>query len=200
MGLWDRFFGGSEQRQTPGVTPFIDAIRNWTSGISTGIGKAGKGAKRGLAALEEGNYDSDPTLSGYFAPVRDAYATSVREGERSGAMGVGAKFGSDNPVLAQRINSLNESRSAEFEGRTLAGMVPALHQSFSNTLENARAGRRQSQGLQLSGLQSALQGWLSSFYQKQIGGLIPALSQAAGAAGSLAGGFGGGVRPGGGGG
>jgi hypothetical protein len=192
-----KLFGGSTQEKTPGAQPFIDAINTWAGGINTSLGKAGKTAKRGLSALSEGNYDSDPNLSGYFAPIRDLYATSQREGERNAQMGVGAKWGSDNPVLAQRITQLNEERSREGAGQAMTRMIPELQGQLSNTYENARSGQRQAQGMQGQGFQAALQAWLSQFYQKQHGGIIPAISGLAQGAGSMMGGFGamGGAKP-----
>jgi hypothetical protein len=188
MGL-EWLLGGSTQKRTPGTEGFISNIQDWAKNIGTTLSPVGRQAKRGLKAFKSGDYDSNPALSGYFAPIRDAYATSVREGERSATMGVGAKFGQDNPIVAQRISQLNEERAREGEGQALTRAVPALYQTMSDTFHQDAAQRDSRTAMQGQGLMAALQGYLSSFYQKQQGGLLPALSQAAQGAGALAAGF-----------
>lgn len=181
-------FWGSEQKQIPGASGYIDAISNWAKGINPKLGPAGRIAKRGLQALDSGEYDSDPTVSSYFAPIRDMYATSVREGERNAQMGVGAKWGADNPVLSRRVGQLNEERARESEGQAMTRMIPALHESFANTFAQAKQGRMQEQGLQLSGLSDAMRGWLGSFYTKPstFSQISEPFSQLAGGAASVA--------------
>jgi hypothetical protein len=197
MGSMAAWFGGTTREKEKGAQPYVDAINNWAQGLNPSLGVAGKTAKRGLRALESGDYDKNPALSGYFAPIRDMYATSVREGSRNASMGVGAKWGQDNPVLAQRVSQLNEERAREGEGQAMTRMIPELYNSFSNTFENARSGYRAEEAMQGQGLQSALQAYLSQFYNKQHGGILPAIAQMAQGAGSMMGGFGamGGAKP-----
>lgn len=182
-------FFTSEQKQTPGAPGYIGAVSDWAKNLNTGLDFGGRSAKKGLKALRRGEYDSDPALSGYFAPIRDMYATSVREGERASQMGVGAKWGADNPVLSQRVTQLNEERAREGEGQAMTRMIPELYDSMSNQFGQAKQRQLQSEGLQLSGLSEAMRAWLSSFYNKpstfsQIAG---PLSQAAGGAAAVAG-------------
>lgn len=200
MSIWTKLFGGSETKSYGGVGERADAIGDYANSINpNNTGFAAKQAKKGLRALGEGNYDSDPTLSGYFAPIRDAYSTSVREGERDAGMGVGAKFGADNPVLAQRVQQLNEERARDAEGSAMSSMIPGLHASLSNTYQQGQQNKIAQQGIKLDALNSALKGWLSQFYQHQEGGIIPAISGLAQGAGSMMMGFGGlgGKKPGG---
>ena len=197
MGIWSKLFGGTEEHERKGADPYVDAISNFAGSINpNNTGFAAKQAKKGLRALGEGDYDSNPTLSGYFAPIRDAYATSVREGSREAGMGVGAKFGEGNPVLAQRIQQLNEERARDAEGSAMSSMIPGLHSSLSNTYQQGQQNKVAMTGLKSNALQDALQAYLSKFYQTQTSGLIPALSGLAQGAGSMAMGFGG-KKPGG---
>jgi len=199
VSIWTKLFGGTETKTYGGVGERADKIGEYADSINpNNTGYAAKSAKRGLKALDRGEYDSDPTLSGYFAPIRDAYATSVREGSREAGMGVGAKFGADNPILAQRVQQLNEERARDSEGQAMSSMIPQLHASFSNTYQQGQQNKIAQQGLKLDALSQSLKGWLSQFYQQQQGGLIPALSGLAQGAGSMALGFGGmGKKPGG---
>lgn len=201
MGSMAAWFGGTTREKEKGAQPYVDAISNWAGGLNPSLGIAGKTAKRGLKALESGNYDTNPMLSGYFAPIRDMYATSQREGERNAQMGVGAKFGQDNPVLAQRITQLNEERSREGEGQAMTRMIPELYGQMSNTFENAKAGYQRGEQMQGQGYQAALDAYLRQFYQKQHTGILPAIAQLAQGAGSMMTGFGGmsAPKPGGGG-
>src|SRR6185295_8793201 len=99
-------------------------------------------------------------------------------------MGVGAKFGEGNPVLAQRIQQLNEERARDAEGSAMSSMIPALHSSLSNTYQQGQQNKIAMTGLKSNALQDALQAYLSKFYQTQTSGLIPALSGLAQGAGS----------------
>ncbi len=190
MSIWTTLFGGTQSREHAGANPYIDAISNFAGSINpNNTGYAAKGAKRGLKALESGEYDSNPALSGYFAPIRDAYATSVREGGREAAMGVGAKWGADNPVLAQRVSQLNEERARESEGQALTRMVPDLYNSFSNTYQQGQQNKIALTGMKGNALNDALKAYLAKFYQTESKGIIPGLAQAAGGAASMGLGF-----------
>lgn len=140
-----------------------------------------------MKAWDAGNYDSDPALSSEFAPIRDMYATSIREGERAGQMGVGAKWGADNPALAQRVTQLNEERARESEGQAMTRMIPALQAQTAQQFGDSANRRTQEEALQLQGLSEAMKGWIASFYNQQKGGIIPALAGAAKAAAGVAG-------------
>lgn len=180
-------FFSSEIKQTPGSSGYINAVSDWAKNLNPTLDFAGRQAKKGLKALGSGNYDSNETLSGYFAPIRDMYATSQREGERNAQMGVGAKWGADNPGVAQRVTQLNEERSREAEGQAMSRMIPGLQETLGNQF-NASANRRtQEEGLQLGGLTSAMDAWLRSFYQKPstFSQIMGPLAQGAAGAGSV---------------
>lgn len=180
MGFWDTLFGGSSQQRTPGTDAYINPIRDYAS--SQHLGMAGRSAKNLIHSLSKGNYDSDPTVSAYLNPVRDFYNTSIEENRREGQMGAGALFGSNNPVLAKRIQDLQTSRARDEAGTKMAEMIPALYGQASATYQGAKNARDSNE---LSALQSALQGYLSSFYTKTKGGIIPGLAGAAVGLGGL---------------
>src|SRR5437868_4787540 len=77
MGLWEKLFGGTEQKQTQGTQPYLDAIGDY--GASVGIGKDAELGKHIMAAFADGNYDSDGTISSFLNPVRDLYNTTIRD-------------------------------------------------------------------------------------------------------------------------
>jgi len=180
MGIWAKLFGGTETKQVEGIDPFISDLRGLADNASLGI--AGKTAKRSLKAIGRGEYDSDPALAGFINPVRQFYNNAIEDNEREANMGANAMFGSFQPALSRRITELQNSRTRDAAGTQIAGMIPQIYSAASNTFQNAKNSK---DNLKLSSLSAAVQSFLNSFRQEQVGGIIPALSGMASAASGL---------------
>lgn len=185
MGLFEKFFGGTSQSQIKGTSPYISAIQDFAGSIDTGPDKPTRQARKAISAFNEGNYDSNPRVSAFFAPIRDLYATSQREGARQASLGVGAKFGQDNPVLAQRIQTLNEERARDSAGQAMSSAIPAIHAQLYNEYGAGADRSARAQAMKGDALRTALEGYLNSWRQKSTPGIISALSGAAQGAASM---------------
>lgn len=173
-------FGGTTTKRHEGADPYIKNVADY--GANADIGYAAHRGKKMMKALDRGQYDSDPITSAAFAPIRDSYAASMDEADRDAGMGMGALQSGPQTALSRRISEIYRTKARDSMGQQEAAMLPALYNQASGAYQT---GLNQQEGVQQHALDSALNGYLGSFYQENHGGIVPALAGAGGAAAGL---------------
>jgi hypothetical protein len=182
------FFSSSPRWvSNPASQGLQNEFRDWTAG--QGLGRAGQQAKGFLKHFANGNYDSDPTIGVYLAPLRDQYSTMQRESNRAFGMGGLGMASGSQPALMARLKMLNEQQIAEQQGQAYANYLPQLYSQQAGIFQNAQNSRRQAE---LAGMSGAMQAAnMGTWYQpKSIMDNLLSLGQLGGQAVGLATGLG----------
>lgn len=176
MGFGDWLLGSRPDYQLlPGMQDSINSVQ----GMNFGLGKAGKFAKKNLAALNRGD---DVSNIGAFSPLRQAQAADIADIDMDYMSGANALIGAQGGDQANQLNRMRDlatERRREQGGRDMVNAMSDLRSQETNTLQNAQAMRQQGRMWQ-QGLLGQLRG--NVYDNKRTGGALNSLIQGAGSA------------------
>lgn len=189
MGILQSLFGGSSSKI--GAVPGWESAYNDIKGQQTGLGLAGKLAKRTLRFFNDPG-GADYTEAPGFAPMAQAIKASAAGAQEAGDRNISRRMAFESPESGA---ALGASMSAENAGRIGAGMGSTM----ANALTNYRSGAESTfQGAKnemdthnLNTATGAGQFFLGAHptMTSSSGGIIPGIAGLLGAGGGLASGL-----------
>jgi len=183
------FSPSASYKEIPGLGQQLGPLQNFGSQFDLGAADYGQRQAKGLMKqMGQGNYEG---LAGTFlSPIRDSYAVSQREGERSNMMGANALQQGAQPALMAAIGQEGRLKNQEGLGLALSNAVPQLYGQAQSAFGAGRQRQISELGLDLDARKAALQGKIGGNQLVTGPSIFGSIMQGLGGAAGMASGLG----------